>query len=136
MELEKICQEVIAIAKTAGAFIAHERINFDLNLVELKGKANFVSYVDKNAEKIIVESLRKLLPDSGFITEEGTAFDSGEKYRWVIDPLDGTTNFIHGAPTICRQYWIDGKGRNSSWGWFMRLPATNVFMPGKEVKPC
>ena len=38
------------------------------------------------------------MPEAGFITEEGTAFDSGEKYRWVIDPLDGTTNFIHGAP--------------------------------------
>ena len=98
MDLDKICGEVIKIAKTAGAFIAGERTHFDLNRVELKGKANFVSYVDKKAEEIIVESLRKLLPDSGFITEEGTAYDSGEKYRWVIDPLDGTTNFIHGAP--------------------------------------
>jgi myo-inositol-1(or 4)-monophosphatase len=98
MDLQKVCQEVIEIAKSAGAFIAGERSNFDLKLVELKGKANFVSYVDKKAEELIVERLRKLLPDSGFITEEGTAFDSGEKYRWVIDPLDGTTNFIHGAP--------------------------------------
>ena len=96
--MEKICQEVIAIAKTAGAFIEHERTNFDLKRVELKGKANFVSYVDKMAEEMIVEGLRKILPGSGFITEEGTAFESGEKYRWVIDPLDGTTNFIHGAP--------------------------------------
>lgn len=96
--MEKICQEVIKIAKKAGAFIAHERINFDLKRVELKGKANFVSYVDKKAEEIIVDGLRKLLPDSGFITEEGTAFASGERYRWVIDPLDGTTNFIHGMP--------------------------------------
>jgi myo-inositol-1(or 4)-monophosphatase len=98
MDFEKVCQEVIEIAKSAGAFIAGERSNFDLKLVELKGKANFVSYVDKKAEELIVERLRKLLPDSGFITEEGTAFESGEKYRWVIDPLDGTTNFIHGAP--------------------------------------
>ncbi|MEI7828315.1 MAG: inositol monophosphatase family protein [Prolixibacteraceae bacterium] len=98
MDLQKVCQEVIEIAKSAGAFIAGERSDFDLKLVELKGKANFVSYVDKKAEELIVERLRKLLPESGFITEEGTAFDSGEKYRWVIDPLDGTTNFIHGAP--------------------------------------
>ena len=98
MDLQKVCQEVIEIAKSAGAFIAGERSDFDLKLVELKGKANFVSYVDKKAEELIVERLRKLLSESGFITEEGTAFDSGEKYRWVIDPLDGTTNFIHGAP--------------------------------------
>ena len=98
MELEKICQQVIEIAKTAGTFIASERTSFDLGSVEIKGKANFVSYVDKKAEEMIVERLRSLLPESGFITEEGTAFDSGEKFRWVIDPLDGTTNFIHGAP--------------------------------------
>jgi myo-inositol-1(or 4)-monophosphatase len=98
MDLEKICLEVIGIAKSAGAFIAGERTNFDLKLVESKGKANFVSYVDKKAEELIVERLRKLMPGSGFITEEGTAFDTGEKYRWVIDPLDGTTNFIHGMP--------------------------------------
>lgn len=98
MNLENICQEVISIAKTAGAFIAEERKNFDINRVEIKGKANFVSYVDKKAEEMIVDALRELLPESGFITEEGTAFDSGEKYRWVIDPLDGTTNFIHGMP--------------------------------------
>jgi myo-inositol-1(or 4)-monophosphatase len=61
MDLEKLCQSVIEIAKSAGAFIAGERVNFDLNLVELKGKANFVSYVDKKAEVMIVEGLRKLL---------------------------------------------------------------------------
>lgn len=98
MNLEKICQSVIEIAKSAGQFIARERINFDLNLVEIKGKANFVSYVDKKAEELIVSSLKELLPVAGFITEEGTATHSGEDYRWVIDPLDGTTNFIHGAP--------------------------------------
>jgi myo-inositol-1(or 4)-monophosphatase len=98
MNLENICQEVISIAKTAGAFISGEQLNFDLKRVELKGKANFVSYVDKGAEAIIVEGLAKLIPGSGFITEEGTAFESGEKYRWVVDPLDGTTNFIHGMP--------------------------------------
>lgn len=98
MNLELICNEVIAIAKTAGAFIARERINFDINCVELKGKANFVSYVDKKSEEMIVEALRVLLPGSGFITEEGTAFESGEQYRWVIDPLDGTSNFIHEIP--------------------------------------
>ncbi|MCK9411022.1 MAG: inositol monophosphatase [Prolixibacteraceae bacterium] len=98
MDLEKLCLSVIDIAKDAGAFIAGERANFDPKLIEIKGKANFVSYVDKKAEELIVKRLRSLLPEAGFITEEGTAFDSGENFRWVIDPLDGTTNFIHGAP--------------------------------------
>ncbi|MCE1199038.1 MAG: inositol monophosphatase [Marinilabiliales bacterium] len=98
MNLENICQEVIATAKSAGAFIAGERVHFNAATIEKKGKANFVSYVDKMAEEMIVADLRKILPEAGFITEEGTATDSGERFRWVIDPLDGTTNFIHGTP--------------------------------------
>ena len=96
--LEKICFEVQRIAKIAGQFIAHERENFDIAAVEIKGKANFVSYVDKGAEELIINELRLLIPVSGFIAEEGTASSNGEKYQWVIDPLDGTTNFIHGFP--------------------------------------
>ena len=98
MNLEKLCFEVQLVAKTVGTFIAGERKKFTLDQVEVKGKANFVSYVDKKAEEMIVETLLKLLPGSGFIAEEGTAGSSDEKYKWVIDPLDGTTNFIHGLP--------------------------------------
>jgi len=98
MNFEKLCLEVRDIAKIAGAFIAGEREKFDLEAIEVKGKANFVSYVDKQAEELIVDNLRNLLPGSGFIAEEGTATSSNEKYRWIIDPLDGTTNFIHGLP--------------------------------------
>lgn len=98
MDLEKLCFDVQHLAKIAGAFIAGEREKFDLEDVEVKGKANFVSYVDKQAEELIVDGLFKLLPGSGFIAEEGTAISADEKYKWIIDPLDGTTNFIHGLP--------------------------------------
>jgi len=61
-----------------------------------------VSYVDKEAEKITVIGLKALLPEAGFITEEGTVENSSDnKYTWIIDPLDGTTNFIHGLPPYC-----------------------------------
>lgn len=98
MNLEKLCFEVQSVAKTVGTFIAGERKKFTLDQVEVKGQANFVSYVDKKAEEMIVGALLNLLPGSGFIAEEGTAGSSDEKYKWVIDPLDGTTNFIHGLP--------------------------------------
>lgn len=98
MNLEKLCFDVQGIAKIAGLFIAEEREKFDIRTVEVKGKANFVSYVDKQAEGVIVDGLRKLLPGSGFIAEEGTGANAGERYKWIIDPLDGTTNFIHGLP--------------------------------------
>jgi len=63
--------------------------------VERKHAHDYVSYVDKGSERLIVESLRALLPDAGFITEEGSAAYHEEPYCWVVDPLDGTTNFIH-----------------------------------------
>jgi myo-inositol-1(or 4)-monophosphatase len=98
MNLENLCFDVQGIAKIAGVFISDERKKIRIQDVEVKGKANFVSYVDKQAEKLIVDELKKLLPGSGFIAEEGTGINNGEKYKWIIDPLDGTTNFIHGIP--------------------------------------
>jgi len=98
MNLENLCFDVQGLAKIAGVFIAEEREKFNLKDVEVKGKANFVSYVDKQAEELLVNGLRELLPGSGFLAEEGTATSTNEKYKWIIDPLDGTTNFIHGLP--------------------------------------
>lgn len=96
MNLETLCSQVQELACEVGRFIYDERLKFTADDIILKGKSDMVTYVDKTAEARIVKGLRELLPDSGFIAEEGTAKDNGEKYRWVIDPLDGTTNYIHG----------------------------------------
>lgn len=97
-ELSTICQQVIEISKQAGAFIRDERYKINVNHVQSKGTHDFVTYVDKTAEKLIIENLQKLLPQSGFIAEENTVETKNEEYMWIIDPLDGTTNFIHGLP--------------------------------------
>ena len=86
------------IARSAGRFMAEERKNFNDSMVESKGMHDLVSYVDKASEKQIIEQLQKLLPESGFIAEEGTTDIHGERFNWVIDPLDGTTNFVQGVP--------------------------------------
>lgn len=86
------------IARKAGKFMAGERKSFDSSKIETKGLHDLVSYVDKASEKMIIEELQKLLPESGFIAEEGTNSKQGERYNWVIDPLDGTTNYIQGVP--------------------------------------
>jgi myo-inositol-1(or 4)-monophosphatase len=97
MELKVLCSKAIDIVKEVGLYILSERNNFsDKKDVEIKGHSNFVTYIDKSSEKQLVERLGKLLPGSGFIAEEGTSDIKGEIYNWVIDPLDGTTNFIHG----------------------------------------
>ncbi|MDR0413831.1 MAG: inositol monophosphatase [Prevotellaceae bacterium] len=108
--LEKLTSDVCAIARSTGAFLCSERKDFSPSRVEVKGLNNYVSDVDRNAERQIVTALRRLLPEAGFIAEEGTATCSNERYRWVVDPLDGTTNFIHGlAPYAVSIALMDGK---------------------------
>ena len=94
-DLEKTTRKVCEIAKQAGGYLKKERAAFSFDKVEQKNSHDYVSYVDKTSEKQIVEALKALLPEAGFITEEGTATYRGETYYWVIDPLDGTTNYIH-----------------------------------------
>src|SRR4051812_33676706 len=101
LELKILCEKVYEAAKTAGRFILGERETFHSSAVEYKGRNDLVSYVDKTAEKMLVELLQNFLPDCGFLTEEKTTSISGKKYTWIIDPLDGTTNFVHGIPCFC-----------------------------------
>jgi len=98
MNYELLCNKVISIVKLTGNFIRKESMQFDANKIEYKGLNDMVSYVDKTAEQKLVQNLEKLIPDAGFITEEKTISREGKIYKWIIDPLDGTTNFIHGIP--------------------------------------
>ena len=96
MNLENICQQVIDLTKSVGKFILSEKNNITHLNVEEKGLHDFVTYVDKTSEQKLVDGLTKILPEAGFIAEEGTSVKKGNIYNWIIDPLDGTTNFIHG----------------------------------------
>jgi myo-inositol-1(or 4)-monophosphatase len=100
MNLESLCQKTAALVREAGEFIRQEASTFDASKIEYKGFNNLVSYVDKEAEMRLVEGLSKIFPEAGFVTEEGTATHRAEEYNWVIDPLDGTTNFMHGLPVF------------------------------------
>ena len=101
--LEKITRLVCQVAREAGSYIKKERACFSVEKVERKHAHDYVSYVDKGSEKMIVSRLREIMPEAGFITEEGTTKDDvsainhqPSDFFWVVDPLDGTTNFIHG----------------------------------------
>jgi myo-inositol-1(or 4)-monophosphatase len=98
MDLKNIKEQVIQLAKECGEFMQIEAKSFDYSKVELKGKNDLVSYVDKELEIQIVKRLKEILPEAGFLTEEGTVAQDTNPLKWVIDPLDGTTNFIHGLP--------------------------------------
>lgn len=100
-DLEYITTEVRRIALEAGDFLRKERMAFDRSKVEKKHAHDYVSYVDKESEKRIVAQLRALLPEAGFIAEEGSGSLVAEEYCWLVDPLDGTTNFIHDNAPYC-----------------------------------
>lgn len=101
LDLEIICKSVCGIAREAGKFILSKRIEIKPGIIESKGIHDYVTFVDKESERLIVKGLEMLIPESGFITEEKTIAKTGEIYNWIIDPLDGTTNYIHGIPVFC-----------------------------------
>lgn len=99
MDLSALAQPLQDLCRQVGGFIREEGRNFDLKNIEYKGTNDLVSYVDKSAEQQLVDGLHKLLPEAGFITEENTRNEEAA-YNWIIDPLDGTTNFLHGLPVF------------------------------------
>lgn len=96
IDLELICRETRKIAIQVGAFIKNQQSNINADAIENKGTHDFVTFVDKTAEAKIIEGLKPLVSEAGFIAEEGTETFIGQTYNWIIDPLDGTTNYIHG----------------------------------------
>jgi myo-inositol-1(or 4)-monophosphatase len=99
MNLAALEKNVIELCLEVGEFINLESKGFDLSKIEQKGSfSNLVSYVDKESEKKLVARLSELLPGSGFLAEEGTELVGTNEYQWIIDPLDGTTNYLHGLP--------------------------------------
>lgn len=96
MELKEICFQAIEIIKATGKYISGEIKSFDKQIVESKGVHDFVSFVDKTAEKQLINGLKNLVPQAGYIAEEQTVKQDDSLIKWIIDPLDGTTNFIHG----------------------------------------
>ncbi|MDO9001632.1 MAG: inositol monophosphatase family protein [Bacteroidota bacterium] len=107
--LNSILPLVISTAKKAGAFIRKERENFSSDKIEVKGLNDLVSYVDKTSEAIIVKELQLIFPEAGFIVEENT-LSFKKEYNWIVDPLDGTTNFIHGIPCYAVSIALEHKG--------------------------
>jgi len=101
LNLETITEKVRELAVKTGAFLKEERVNFNSERVEEKNSHDYVSYVDKESERRIVASLSAILPGAGFIAEEGSGSLENEEYCWLVDPLDGTTNYIHNNAPYC-----------------------------------
>jgi myo-inositol-1(or 4)-monophosphatase len=99
----------VKAARRAGTIINRATQNLDLLTVQRKGEHDYVSEVDKMAEQAIVETLLEAYPDHAILAEEGGAQGKSE-YVWIIDPLDGTTNFLHGFPQFAVSIGLQHKG--------------------------
>lgn len=100
MPNNEFIQQTLDITRQTGNYLLKEFSTFNQNEIVVKSPNQLVSYVDITAEKMLVEGLIKLLPEAGFITEENTISKFSDKLNWIIDPLDGTTNFMHGIPAF------------------------------------
>ena len=89
----------IAIAHEAGAFLK-KRISCE-HVVHYKGEINIVTGEDRGSEEILKSRISKAFPDHGILAEESSEIDARSEFRWIIDPLDGTTNYAHGYPFFC-----------------------------------
>lgn len=98
MNYHQLATSVGNIAREVGLFIKAEQVKLSSIEIETKSLNSLVSYVDKEAEKRLIAGLSQWLPEAGFIAEEGTVDPIKSKYQWIVDPLDGTTNFLHGLP--------------------------------------
>lgn len=111
MKLDKITEMTAEICRDTGQWIKTEIRKVTEEDIEAKGKHNYVTYVDKRSEEILSGSLTNLIPGSGILAEEGMEVNSSNGYRWIIDPLDGTTNYIHGIPLYTISVGLEQEGR-------------------------
>jgi len=109
-ELEKLSKSASQEIKLVAQFIKEEFKKVDTINIETKSLNSLVSYVDKNAEIHLVDKLSKILPEATFLTEEETIENTESELRWIIDPLDGTTNFLHQIPHFAISVALEYQG--------------------------
>lgn len=98
-------------ARAAGDIILRNIDKLDRLKIEVKAQNDFVTQVDLKAEEVIIETLQQSYPKHGIIAEENGRFNEDSEYQWIIDPLDGTTNFMHGFPQYAVSIGLQLKGR-------------------------
>ena len=109
--MEPMINIALRAARRAGEHIVRASDDLDRLQVRIKDANDFVSEVDERAEEIIVEQLKRAYPGHAFLGEEsGLVGDPDAEYQWVIDPLDGTTNFLHGMPHWAISVALEYKG--------------------------
>jgi myo-inositol-1(or 4)-monophosphatase len=101
----------VRAARAAGNVIMRNVDRLDRLTVEVKARNDFVSRVDRDAEQQIIEQIHQSYPDHGILAEESGLTERNSEFQWIIDPLDGTTNFLHGFPQFSVSIALQHKNR-------------------------
>ena len=109
--MQPLANIAVLAARAAGNLIMRNYDRADSLKIERKGKSDFVTQVDRGAEAEIVKIIRKHYPDHAILGEEGGASGKDAEVRWIIDPLDGTTNFLHALPHFAVSIGVQVRGR-------------------------
>ncbi len=111
MAASSLINVMVGAARKAGRSLARDFGEVENLQVSVKGPANFVSAADHRAEKIIYEELSKAREGYGFLMEESGEIAGADKtHRWIVDPLDGTTNFLHSIPLFAISIGLEREG--------------------------
>jgi myo-inositol-1(or 4)-monophosphatase len=108
--MHPILNIAVRAARRAGSIINRAALEGGTLNVRSKQANDFVTQVDQAAEQAIIEIVRKAYPDHGFLAEESGSTSAEAEVVWIIDPLDGTTNFIHGFPQYCVSIAVRSRG--------------------------
>ena len=106
--MENYLDFMVSLAKDAGIFLK-DRLN-DKHVIDYKGEINIVTEVDRMSETLITKRIHQKYPHHDILTEESEGIDRGSEFRWIIDPLDGTTNYAHGYPVFCVSIALEKNG--------------------------
>lgn len=130
----------INLARDAGNLLK-EKFN-SKHEVHYKGEINLVTEADKMSEDLIIAAINSSFPDHGILSEESPAQNSSAKLRWIIDPLDGTTNYAHGYPVFCVSIALENEGvivlgviyDPLREDMFVAVRGSGAYLNGKKLK--
>ena len=108
-EIQRLFETALSAALSAGELLL-SRVNSELN-TKYKGRVNLVTSADQDAEQLIIDIIRDSFPAHQILAEERPAVATASEYRWIIDPLDGTTNYVHGLPFYAVSIALEWRGR-------------------------
>lgn len=142
IDLDHLLKDVLDVIRPTSQFIKSQVDQVSSEDIKEKEMNSLVSYVDKEAENQLVDGLSKLIADAGFITEEDTIDQKGKTFTWIIDPLDGTTNFLNKVPHFAISVALQKDNKtilgvikevNSGEEW-TAIKGKGAFLNGRKIK--